>query len=119
MNQANIANFVSIVVVVISGFFALASSRSASKATRYHDETNYRLEMERDAYDRARKLDTDTITRQGAEIELLRNHETKLVNQVFLLKLKVDRLIRLLPPDVKEKFDAENRRAGDDPAVPE
>ena len=64
--------FVSIAVVVISGLFALASQRSAAKASKTNTQTVSAVERETEAYERARAFDTETITRQGNEIKELR-----------------------------------------------
>lgn len=62
----------SIIVAAISALGAWASQRSASKALTKNANSASRVEMEKEAYDRARKFDTDTIERQDAEIAELR-----------------------------------------------
>lgn len=65
MDPVNIA---SVLVALIAALAAYASQRAAAKAST----TNSRTDMEREAYERARKFDTDTIERQDAEIAELR-----------------------------------------------
>lgn len=62
----------SIIVAGIAASAAYASQRAAAKASTVNTSTNSRVEMEKEAYDRARKYDTDTIERQDREIEELR-----------------------------------------------
>lgn len=62
----------SIVVAFIAAASAYASQRAASRASTMNANTTSRVDMEREAYERARSFDTETIRRQDVEIEELR-----------------------------------------------
>ena len=62
----------SIIVALVAAFGALASNRAAARASQLNTMTTSRVDMEREAYDRARAFDTETIRRQDAEIDELR-----------------------------------------------
>lgn len=70
-----------IVVTVITAFGAWATQRSASRANRL----TAREQAELDAYNRARKMDLETIQRQDAEFDELRG-------KYLGLKKRVDEL---------------------------
>lgn len=85
-------SIVSLLVAVVAALAAILSQRSISKASTANVNSSSRVEMEKEAYDRARAYDTETISRQDTEIKELRaDHE--LCNQ------KIDAL--------KEKYEAE------------
>lgn len=65
-------NWVTILVAAIAALSAYASQRAAAKATNLNTTTTSRVDMEKEAYDRARKFDIETIERQDAEIAELR-----------------------------------------------
>lgn len=61
----------SIILVVVAGIGAIsayASQRAASRASTLNTTTVSRVDMEKDAYNRARAFDMATITRQDGEI---------------------------------------------------
>lgn len=62
----------SIIVALIAGAVALSTARASNKASKLNVQTTSRVDMEKEAYQRARALDTGTIERQDAEIEELR-----------------------------------------------
>lgn len=62
----------SILVAAVAAFGAWASQRAAARASQLNTMTTSRVDMEREAYDRARAFDTETIRRQDLEIEELR-----------------------------------------------
>lgn len=69
----------SIIVALIALIAAGASQRSASKAAGVAAQASVsstqitsRVDMEKEAYERARSFDTETITRQNREIASLR-----------------------------------------------
>lgn len=62
----------SIVVAFIAAIAAWASQRAASKASGTNTQVAGRLDAEKEAYERARAFDTETIRRQDAEIAELR-----------------------------------------------
>lgn len=78
----NAANIITIVVAVVAALSAYASQRAASRASILNVNTTSRIDMEREAYERARKFDTDTITRQDNEIMELRNDNRELHEKV-------------------------------------
>ncbi len=57
-----------IVVTLITGVSAFASARAAAKASTINTEHVSRVDMEKEAYGRARTYDTETIKRQDDEI---------------------------------------------------
>lgn len=112
------AVFASIIVVIISGLSAYASQRAASRATRLNTDATNRTDMEKEAYERARKFDVETITRQDTNIDELREEIKVLRKEIDELKVKnrslVSDIIRLeqelgyypgYPKDYKEKTD--------------
>lgn len=76
----------SILVSLIAALAGYASQRSAAKASTRNVATSSRTELEKEAYERARAFDTETIKRQDAELAELRenqkhlNEDIKLVN---------------------------------------
>jgi hypothetical protein len=62
----------SVIVALVAAFGAWASQRAAARASQLNTMTTSRVDMEREAYDRARAFDTETIRRQDTEIEELR-----------------------------------------------
>lgn len=71
----------SIVVAAIAAFSAVASQRSAARASVLNTQTTSRVDMEREAYERARNFDTETIRRQDEELEELRSRVRVLEDQ--------------------------------------
>lgn len=63
---------VTLLIAVVSALSAWASQRAAARATTLNTETTSRVDMEKEAYERARKFDIETITRQDAELEEVR-----------------------------------------------
>lgn len=103
-------NLASIAVAVIAALAAIASQRSASRAST----AGSRLDAEREAYERARKFDTDTIARQAQELKELREEKEELEEQVDILRWRVYRLEQGLPPapyPEKEKNDVKSEPA--------
>ena len=81
---------------IIIAIIALASSwvtaRTSSKATTINNETNARVEMEKEAYNRARDFDINTIQRQNEEIKKLREENRELKQTVRALTERLNRL---------------------------
>jgi FtsZ-binding cell division protein ZapB len=113
----NSTNFAAIIVAVISIISAALAGRSARKAAEYNSDAsveNARVIAETEAYNRARKMDIETIERQDAEIDEVREQNKKLRAKVRelqndnealheanrILKLRVSRL---------ERYQEENR----------
>lgn len=69
----------------IAALGAWAASRASSKASVVNNQTSSRTEMEKEAYDRARKFDTETIARQDAEIEEVRSTNRSLNDDLRIL----------------------------------
>lgn len=84
----------SIIVGAIAAASAYASQRAAARASTINTNTSSRVEMEKDAYDRARKFDTDTITRQDVEIDELRAEIREVRGQNSALRTDNDALRR-------------------------
>lgn len=89
MDSGSIA---AIIVAVIALVSAYASQRSASKASTHNVQIETRVDMERDAYLRARKLDTESIARLDIENEELRKQRDLDKREIENLKEKVRNL---------------------------
>lgn len=94
MDATNIA---SICVAVIAALAAWASQRSAAKAAK---DTS-RFDAEKDAYTRARAIDTETINRLKTEVDEVRadnqtlHHDLEEANsQIGILRLRIAALER-------------------------
>lgn len=90
-----------VLVAVVAGLFAYASQRSASKASKLNTqatvintETTSRVDMEKEAYQRARKFDLETIARQDIELVQLRARVVELESREETLEREVERLKR-------------------------
>lgn len=66
------------IVTLIATFVGWLTNRASNKASVTNVTTSSRVEMEKEAYERARKLDTDTINRQDAELKELEEKYDKL-----------------------------------------
>lgn len=95
-------NAVAIIIAIISALTALASQRAAAKAST----VSARSAAEEEAYIRARKLDVETIQRLEEDNAELRAREKENLEQIEILKWRVSRLERGLPP--KPYPDEEN-----------
>lgn len=77
--------FSAIIVSIIAGSFSWLAARQAAKAQMTNVSTSSRVEMEKQAYERARMYDTQTIERQNKRIEELEGEveelEAKIDNQ--------------------------------------
>ena len=74
-----------IIVALISVISAVLAGRSARKAAQYDSDaaiTNSKTVAETEAYNRARKMDLETIQRQDAEIDEIREQNRKLRERV-------------------------------------
>lgn len=65
-------NLGSIIVAGIAAAAAWATQRAASKATVTNTSISGRLDAEKEAYERARAMDIETIERQNQELEACR-----------------------------------------------
>lgn len=91
MDATNVA---SLVVAAIAALAAVASQRSASKASTISAKTA----AEEDAYNRARAFDLETIARLEREVNEERARNKDLEEQVDILRWRIGRLERGLPP---------------------
>lgn len=79
MEPAAIASVIVSLIAALAGF---ASQRSAAKAQTRTAATSSRAELEKEAYERARAFDTETIKRQDDELSELRQHVKDLNSDV-------------------------------------
>jgi len=79
----------SIIVAVVAGLAGWAAQRSSSKANL----STSRLELEREAYERARSYDTETISRQDRELDELRARVLEQDKQIRQLREQNDQEI--------------------------
>lgn len=103
-------NIVGIVVALIAAFGAWASQRSASKANITNTTVTSRMEMEKEAYERARAFDTETIRRQDAELVQLREDNKQLVKQIHTLEERLTRVESKTPVSLSNLEDLLNDR---------
>lgn len=103
-NPALITAIASIIVALVAALSARASQRSAAKAST----TTSRLDMEREAYERARAYDTETIRRQDVEIDELRAEIRDLRSQNRDLRQRVFMLEHVGPIKINFQGDVEN-----------
>lgn len=115
----------------IAALGAWLASRASSRASVINNQTTSRAEMEKEAYERARKYDTETIARQDAEIEevreqnkhlnndivLLASENRELRDEVAMLRRRLVRLERGIPPDSDEPV--RERKTDTDPYIRE
>jgi hypothetical protein len=110
MNAVNIAT---IIVALIAAAGAWASQRTAARAARENTIVGGRVDMEKEAYDRARAFDTETIKRQDAELEELRQKHAQCADEIkemraqyeteiTLLRLRIARLEKTRPSSIQE-----------------
>lgn len=81
-----------IVIAIIAALGAWASQRSAAKANLMNTGVSTRLEAEKEAYNRARSFDIETIKRQDAELTELRKDNQRLYSEVSQLRERLTRL---------------------------
>lgn len=86
-----------LLITGITSLVAWLSSRANAKANMTNVATSGRVEMEKEAYERARALDTETITRQDKELHDLRDENH-------------------LQKEALEEVQAQNRQLNDDVA---
>lgn len=103
-NPALITAITSILVAVVAALSAAASQRAASRAS---SQTS-RLDMEREAYERARAYDTETIRRQDVEIDELRSEIRDLRGQNTDLRRRVFMLEHVGPIKINFQGDADD-----------
>jgi TolA-binding protein len=92
------ANWAAIIVAFVSVISALLSGRAAQKAAQSSSKasiSNARTQAETEAYNRARKMDIETIGRQDEEIEELRVEIRNLKLENQRLRRRITHLERL------------------------
>lgn len=119
-------NLITLIIALSSTLGLYLTNRASAKASMTNTSVTARVELEKEAYDRARKYDTDTIERQDAEIEELRRelHEVKEqcelqirdlktahAIEVGMLRTRIARIERGLPPDSEEEIREREERA--------
>lgn len=99
------ADWAAIIVGIISVVSAVFSGRAARSAAKYNSDAsiaNARIQAETEAYNRARRMDVETIERQDREIEEIRQHNERLRDKIR--KLTVDNL------ELREENESLRRR---------
>lgn len=89
MNAIDIS---AIAIAIIALGSSWVTARTSSKATTINNETNARVEMEKEAYTRARDFDINTIERQNEQIEKLQRENRELKETVRVLTERLNRL---------------------------
>lgn len=89
MNAIDIS---AIVIAIIALGSAWVTARTSSKAATINNETNARVEMEKEAYNRARDFDINTIEFQNEQIEKLQRENRELKETVRVLTERLNRL---------------------------
>lgn len=89
MNAIDIS---AIIIAIIALGSSWVTARTSSKATTINNETNARVEMEKEAYNRARDFDINTIERQNEQIEKLQRENRELKETVRVLTERLNRL---------------------------
>lgn len=87
MDASYITAVASIVVATVAASSAYASQRSAAGATTKNTTVTSRTDMEKEAYERARAFDTETIKRQDTDIIELRVSNKTLQKDLESLKI--------------------------------
>lgn len=95
-------NIGSLAVAVIAALSAWATSRAAGKAARDSTSIGGRLDAEKEAYERARAFDMDTIERQDREIAELRSENESLKAELRSVMQRLTRLERSVPKKLEE-----------------
>lgn len=83
---------IAVVISFIAAGSAYASQRASSKASTLNTQTTSRVDMEKDAYNRALVYDTDTIDRQDKEIKEVRDENRIVTESVKVLGKENERL---------------------------
>lgn len=81
-------NWAMVIVAAISLIGAILSGRAAAGASKYSSKA----QAETEAYNRARKMDIETIERQDKELEEIREENRKMQQKMGELKLDNERL---------------------------
>lgn len=109
MDKLNIA---SLLVAIVAALGAWSAQRASARASITNTNTTSRVDMEKEAYDRARAFDTETIRRQDERI-------LELEAEVQTLKSKIARLERDRPITLQDLEGIRDEPRADDGPVPE
>ena len=85
-------SWAAIFIAPIAAIGSWLSHKASSNASIKTSDNTSRVEMEKEAYERARKLDTDTIARQDTEMAELRTENQQLRNDNEALHAEVREL---------------------------
>lgn len=92
MHHLNAIDIGGILVAIIAALGAWLSQRAASRATFTNTTVASRLDAEKEAYNRARAFDLQTIERQDSELTELRKDNKQLYERVAVLQERIARL---------------------------
>ncbi len=87
----------SVIVAIIAAASAIAAQRAAAKASVTNTQVSSRTDMEKEAYERARRMDVETIERQDEELKEARAKIEKLEAEVADLKKRLSSVEHELP----------------------
>ena len=82
----------SIIISLIAAIGGYLAARASAKASMKNISTSSRVEMEKEAYERARKMDTETIKRQDDELAELFDKQKTLNEDIKMVHRENDRL---------------------------
>lgn len=92
-------NAVTLLVAIIAAIASFAAQRATAKAAKEakleaarHERESTRASVEKDAYERARAFDTETIVRQNKRIAELSREVRRLNALVGALRTRLDRV---------------------------
>jgi predicted RNase H-like nuclease (RuvC/YqgF family) len=91
------SNVGAITVAIIAALGAWAAQRAAANASRANTLVSTKLDAEKEAYQRARTFDTETIERQNTEISRLREENQLLREELSAVKERLARLEHITP----------------------
>jgi septal ring factor EnvC (AmiA/AmiB activator) len=86
MDGSNWATIIVAAVSVVSAYLAGRAAKTAAKHTSDASVMNSRTQAETEAYNRARKMDIETIERQKKDIEEIRQNNADLREKLRELK---------------------------------
>jgi hypothetical protein len=92
----SVVDFGGIIVAIIAALGAWVAQRAAAKSSNINTSVTGRLDLEKDAYERARNFDTETMRRQNEEIIKLRAESLKFDEDMAEIKGRLADLQKLL-----------------------
>lgn len=105
-------NWAGVVVAIIGVLSAILSGRAARTAAKYSSDAsvaNAKVAAETEAYNRARRMDIETIERQDKEIEEIRKNNSDLREKVRAV-MQANELLRQDNASLHEDNQALRRR---------